>query len=255
MLEAMNRAARFFDAEYADYRDDIPILRAYAERTGGPILELGCGTGRALIPLAQAGYAVTGVDVSPEMLRLAQARAEAAGVARRVTLLQGDYATTPLGGPYPFACILMNTFLHLTTQADQLRALRHWHQHLTPGGLLLIDILHPDIGQLAQLDGRIELDRLWHDPETGHTVMKSLARTVDPARQTLDVTLIYEEITAAGEVRRTLVPFTLRYLWRFEAELLLDKAGFRVEAIYGGWDLGPFDSDSERIILVAQRRR
>ena len=67
----MNRAARFFDADYAGYQDDLPVLQAYAQRTGGPLLELGCGTGRLLIPLAQAGYGVTGVDFSPEMLRIA----------------------------------------------------------------------------------------------------------------------------------------------------------------------------------------
>ncbi len=77
MLDAMNRIARFFDAEFADYDDDLPVLEAYAARTGGPILELGCGTGRALIPLAQAGYTVTGVELSPEMLHIARTKAAA----------------------------------------------------------------------------------------------------------------------------------------------------------------------------------
>ena len=91
MIEAMNRAARFFDADYAGYLDDLPLLEAYAQRAGSPLLELGCGTGRLLIPLAEAGYRVTGVDLSPEMLRIAQMKAEAAGVADRVTLIEGDY--------------------------------------------------------------------------------------------------------------------------------------------------------------------
>ena len=91
MIEAMNRAARFFDADYAGYLDDLPLLEAYAQRTGSPLLELGCGTGRLLIPLAQAGYRVTGVEISPEMLRIARAKAEAAGVTESVTLIEGDY--------------------------------------------------------------------------------------------------------------------------------------------------------------------
>jgi SAM-dependent methyltransferase len=253
--EAMNRAARFFDAEYADYRHDIPVLAAFAQRTGGPLLELGCGTGRVLIPLAQAGYSVTGVDLSPEMLRLARAKAEAAAVAQRVTLIQGDYGAAPLNGPYAFAFIVMNTFMHLTTQKAQLAALRHWRAHLAPGGLLLIDVFHPDVAQLAYLDGRLEWDRTWTDPETGLTVTKWLTRTVDLAEQTLHVTLIYEEIAADGTVRRTLVPYEARYLWRFEAELLLDKAGWILEDVYGDWGLGPFDSHSHRMILVARRRK
>ena len=77
----MNRIARFFDAEYADYMEDLPALQAYAQRTDGPLLELGCGTGRLLIPLARAGYAVTGVDLSPEMLAIPREKRGAADLA------------------------------------------------------------------------------------------------------------------------------------------------------------------------------
>jgi SAM-dependent methyltransferase len=255
MIESMNRAARFFDADYAGYLDDLPLIEAYAQRAGSPLLELGCGTGRLLIPLAEAGYRVTGVDLSSEMLRIARAKAEAAGVAERVTLVEGDYAGAPLDGTYRLAFIVMNTFLHLNTQERQLSALRHWREHLAPGGLLVIDVFHPDVGQLAALDGRLEWDKTWTDPETGATVMKWFTRTVDLAEQTLHVTLIYDEIAADGNLRRTLVPFETRYLWRFEAELLLEKAGFTLEALHGDWEANPFESASDRMILVARRKR
>ena len=114
MLTSMNRAARFFDVEYADYDEDIPVLEAFARRTGGPLLELGCGTGRTLIPLARSGYQVTGVDMSPEMLRIAAAKARAARVSKRVKLIEGSYADAPLEGEFAFAYIVMNTFLHST---------------------------------------------------------------------------------------------------------------------------------------------
>jgi len=255
MLEAMDRAARFFDADYADYRDDLPMVEAYAQRTGGPLLELGCGTGRLMVPLAGAGYEVTGVDLSPEMLRIARSKAEVAGVAQRVTLVPGDFADAPLAGSYRLALVMMNTFLHLTSQSAQLRALRHWREHLAPGGLLLIDIFNPDVAQLAGLDGRIEWDKTWTDTQTGATVMKFLTRTVDLGEQIIHVNLIYDEIAADGLVRRTLAPFDHRYLWRFEAELLLDKAGFVLEEVYGDRSLGPFEGDSDAMILVARRRR
>lgn len=254
MLEAMNRAARFFDADYTDYDEDIPVLAAFAQRTGGPLLELGCGTGRALLPLAKRGYHVTGVDISPEMLRIAAAKARAERVARRVTLVEGNYTDASLAGPYAFAFVLMNTFMHLTTQDDQVRALRHWRAHLAPGGLLLVDLFHPDVGVLANMDGRLVHDRTWTDPATGQTVMKWVTCTVKLAEQTLHVTLVYEELGTDGQVRRTIVPYHARYLWRYEAELLLDKAGFDLETIYGDWDLSPFASDSDRMILIARRR-
>ncbi len=254
MREAMNRIARFFDAEYADYDEDLPALEAYADRAGGPILELGCGTGRALVPLAQAGHHVAGVDLSPEMLRRARARAEAMGVGERVTLIEGDYADAPLGGPYRLAFSVMNTFLHLPDQAAQLAALRHWRASLAPRGYLILDVLHPDPGQLAALDGRVEWHRTWPDPETGGVVIKQMIRTVDLAEQTMHIMLMYDQVAPDGTIRRTLAEFDLRYLWRFEAELLLEKAGYAVEGIYGSWDLAPFASDSDRMILVVRRK-
>ncbi len=255
MLDAMNRIARFFDFEFAGYEDDLPVLEAYATRTGGPILELGCGTGRAAIPLALAGYTVTGVDLSPAMLQRARAKAEASGATKRITFLEGDYAEAALGGPYRLAFTVMNTFLHLPDQKAQVRALRHWRDHLAPRGLLLIDVLQPDMATLAGLDGRLELVRSWTDPETAHTIVKFMSRTVDPAEQTLHIHHIYDEIGPDGQVQRTIAPYDLRYLWRFEAELLLEKAGYVLEAIYGGWDMGPFESASERMILVSRPKQ
>lgn len=253
------RVARFFDADYVDYMDDLPTLREFARRTGGPLLELGCGTGRLAVPLAGAGYEVTGVDLSAEMLAIARQRSLVAGkpagkAAERLTLVEGDYRDAPLGGPYRLAFIVMNTFLHLLTQADQLAALRHWREHLAPDGLLLIDIFFPDIDVLAGLNGQVEFDKSWQDPETGAEIMKQIIRTVDPAEQILHVTFLYDTVQPDGQMERTVVRFDLRYLWRFEAELLLERAGYTVEGIYGSWDLEPFDAGSERMILAARKR-
>jgi SAM-dependent methyltransferase len=274
MVEFMDRVARFFDAEYAGFTDDLPLVEAYAQRTGGPLLELGCGTGRLLVPLAKAGYHVTGVDISSEMLRIARAKTDAARLAHRVTLLQGNYVDVTVPGSYGLAFVMMNTFLHLLTKDDQLRALGHWRQCLARDGLLLIDVFHPDVGQLPEFDGRVEWEKTWIEPETGVMVTKFLTRTVNLAEQLIHVNLIYDEIGSeplsnqgqtqpqefsqaaqgGGQVRRTLVSFDLRYLWRFEAELLLDKAGFDLEVIYGDLELGPFERSSDRMILIARRR-
>jgi len=254
MLDDMNTIAAFFDADFGEYDEDLEVLQAYGRRTGGPLLELGCGTGRALIPLARAGFKLTGVDISPEMLRIAAGKVKAAGLGRKVALIQGDYADTPETGQFEFAFTLMNTFLHLLTQADQLRALGHWRNLLAPDGTLLIDVFHPNVQELAALDGRVEWDKRWTNPETGATIMKLLARTVDLAEQVVHVTHIYDEVSVDGQMRRTLAAFDLRYISRFEAELLLDRAGFDLEAVFGDWQLGPFESDSDRLILVARRR-
>ncbi len=254
-VAAAARAARFFDMDYVDYADDLPALMALARRTGGPLLELGCGTGRLAIPLAAAGYDVTGVDFSPAMLATARERADP-HTAGRLTLVQGDFSSAPLGGPYRLAFIVMNTFLHLLTRDEQLAALRHWRSHLAPGGTLLIDVLAPSVQELAGLDGQAQLDKSWHDPDTRATVLKWVARTADPAEQMMHVAMIYDETSPEdAAVRRTVIPFDLRYIWRYEGELLLELAGYQVEAVYGSWDLEPFDSASDRLILLAQRAR
>ena len=249
---SVDRIARFFDAEYRSYTDDLSALEAYADRTGGPLLELGCGTGRALVPLAVAGHQVTGVDSSRSMLQLARAKAEAAGVSQQVRLVEGDFAACDLGRAYRFAFTLMNTFLHLPDLPAQIAALKHWREALAPKGLLLIDVFNPDMGQLATMDGRLEWEQTWINGDTGERVMKFLTRVVEPSEQVMSVNHIYEEIAADGMVRRTVATFNLRYIWRFEAELLLDKAGFELEAIYGDWDMSPYASDGERMILVAR---
>ena len=247
-------SARYFDGDTAGFMDDWPVIRSLARRSGGPLLELGCGTGRLLIPLARAGYSVTGVDLSAAMLDIAGAKAVQAGVADRITLLQGDFAAVALPTTYRFAFVVMNTFMHLLTQAEQLAALRHWREHLTPDGLLLIDVFQPDVGELSGFDGRVEFDKMWIDPANGSTVVKQVIRSVDQTEQLVHIVMLYDEVAQDGQMQRSVVPFDLRYLWRNEAQLLLEMAGFTLEGIYGDWTLAPLDAAGERMILVARRR-
>jgi SAM-dependent methyltransferase len=213
-----------------------------------------------LVPLAEAGFEIDGIDSSRAMLAIAAEKVAAAEVTGRARLLRGDFAepgaaTGPERGRYGFAFALMNTFLHLPDREAQLAALEAWHDALAPGGLLLIDIFAPDVAELASLNGRIEWDQTWTEESTGRQVMKLLARTVDPAAQRMQVSHIYDEVDADGTVRRSVAAFELRYLWRFEAELVLEKAGFEVEAVYGDWDMTPYDSASDRMIFVARAAR
>jgi SAM-dependent methyltransferase len=249
-----DRFVRFYDLDYDSFQDDVPFYLGLAERTGGPVLELGCGTGRLLAPLARAGFEVTGVDISDGMLQVAGGKvADLGRAAGRVTLVQADMRTVALPQRFRLAFIAFNSFLHLTSQRDQLAALGAWRQALVPGGLLAIDVDNPHPQQLAEIDGRLEVQNHWHDPTTGATVLKQVTRTLDAARQLQHVVFIYDEVFPTGEVKRTLAPFDARYLHRFEGELLLDKAGFALEQVYGAYDLDPYGSESDRMIFVARR--
>jgi SAM-dependent methyltransferase len=217
------------------------------------VLELGCGTGRLLLPLAQSGHAPTGVDISPALLEIARRKLEQAQVASQVMLVEGDLRSFRLPRrDYAFAFCTSNTLMHLSTPADQLAALRNAAGHLRAGGLLLIDLFHPDIARLMEVHGVMELADQWETADGGHVVKWSV-RTLDLAAQIQETLFIYDETAADGKLRRTLCPFTLRYLWRNEAELMLAAAGYVVEAVWGDFDGNPYDSQSEHLILVASK--
>jgi hypothetical protein len=126
------------------------------------------------------------------------------------------------------------------------------YQHLNPGGLLLLDMFNPDLDRLLDARGQVVLDKTMTDPDSGHRLLKFRTQTVEPGRQLLHTTYFVDEVDAQGSVQRFLFPFTVRYLFRGELELLLRQAGFRVEAIYGSYDLDEFDGDSDKMIAVAR---
>lgn len=245
---------RFYDADYRHYDADLGLIRELVGEVGDPILELGCGTGRVLIPLAAAGYAVTGVDVSPALLQVARDKLRDAPYAANVTLHEADLRSFDLPAKsFAFAFCTSNTLMHLTSQSDQLAALQNAHRHLAAGGLLLLDLFNPDVARLAMVQGLQELADQWVDGKTGAQVLKWCVRTVDWAEQLQETLFVYEEIFPGGETRRTLCPFPLRFLWRSEAELLLTLAGFAVEAVWGDFSGEPYSSASEQLIFLVRK--
>ncbi len=246
--------ARFYDLDHAGVDDDLFMLRQFAARCGSPILELACGTGRALLPLARDGYHLVGVDASPAMLAVVRHRIAHEGLSERVTLLEQDMRALDLGQRFALAFAASNSFCHLLSIDDQLAALACAHRHLEPGGLLLLDLFNPDLGQLLASPGEVTLEKVLTEPDTGHRLIKLRSQSVDLTRQVIHVTLLLDQVDGQGQVQRTLFPFAMRYLFRHELELLLRHASFEVEAIYGSYDLDQFHAESERMIAVARRR-
>jgi SAM-dependent methyltransferase len=249
-----DRFARFYDADYRHYQDDLDLILDLADQTGDPILELGCGTGRVLAPLLDVGHTITGVDISPVLLEVAREKTRNTQHATRCTLHQADLRTFDLPDKtFAFAFCTSNTLMHLTTQADQLAVLRNAHRHLRPGGLLLIDLFNPDVARLHTVNGIMELADQWDEPATGAQVIKWSVRTVDWAEQLQETLFIYEEILPDGATRRTACPFIIRFLWRGEAELLLQSAGFTVAEVWGDFDGAPYHTGSDHLILLARK--
>lgn len=250
-----DRFAPFYDLEFGGYADDRDLYRGFAEHAGGPVLELGCGTGRALLPLAEAGFSVTGVDVSGRMLAAAEEAARRAGLAERLTLVRDDIRALGRLGDARFrlAFCAINSFLHLETRADQSAALAAVYARLEPGGVLILDLFPPHPEVLLEYDGRLIHAATYTDPQTGERIDKFSSSVVDLAEQRVETTFFYDRLRADGGIERTAAPFVLRYIGRFELELLLERAGFADVQVFGSYDLDPFTAASERLIAVATR--
>ncbi len=242
--------AHYYDADFRDHNEDLSFYLALAQRTGGPLLELMCGTGRVLLPLAEAGYPITGVDSSPAMLTLTRQRLTEAALTDRATLLEGDVRTCALPtDSFALAFVAINSFMHLETVRDQLACLHNARRALTKRGLLVLDLFNPDPNEMLCEDNRLVLDReYWLD---GRFVQKYVAIDSDIAAQLSRVTYLYDELNDQGQLTRRMMRFTMRWLYRFELEHLLVRAGFVLRNIYGSYDLDDYLSGSPRLIAVA----
>jgi SAM-dependent methyltransferase len=240
--------ARYYDADFSGYSEDVPFFRELARRSGGPILELMCGTGRVLLPLAESGHAITGVDISPAMLAIARQRLDETGLAAH--LIEGDVRDVELPAQtYAMAFVAVNSFMHLETVRDQLATLEIARRALTRRGTLVLDLFNPDPIEISREDNRLVLDRSYE--MDGRHVQKFVAIDSDAASQTSHVTYLYDETDASGQVARRTMRFVLRWFYRYEIEHLLARASFSLRAVYGSYELDEYTTGSPRLIVVA----
>jgi SAM-dependent methyltransferase len=243
--------APFYDIEHAHFSEDLDLYRNFAELCGGKILELACGSGRVLLPLAQEGYEVTGIDTSAAMLAIARTQIEAAGVSARCTLEQQNIITLHLEQKFRLAFIALGSFAHIITRKEQVEALKAIHAHLSPGGTFIIDISNADARYLEELGGHMLHQATWQrDDGTLLTHFVSPATATD--RHLLELTHFYDEHRQGGAIHRTTVTTHLYLFERNELELLLERAGFGIKDIYGDYDLSPYQLESPRMICIAE---
>ncbi len=245
--------ARFYDLDTAESDGDLPFWLSLARRTGGPILEVACGTGRVLVPLAEAGYDVVGIDISPKMLDVARQKIANAGLHGRVELIQGDALDLRLDRRFPLAIVALNSFGHFLEPGEPELALERIRDHLRPGGLVALDLTNPVPGAFGETTGVVIHDYTREGPEPDWTTVKLRSQALDPVEQIVDVSCIYDEVNPAGTIRRTMASFGLRYFYRNELRLLFERAGLNLESTYGSYDLEPLDEESERLIAIGRR--
>jgi SAM-dependent methyltransferase len=249
-----------YDQMTGAYDVDIPFYVSEAQRAEPPVLELACGTGRVLIPVAEAGVQIWGLDVTPGMLEKAREKVARLPeeVQGRITLESGDMRDFDLPERFGLVSIPFRSFLHLMTVEDQLAALGNIRRHLRPGGRLALNFFVPSIpiiaDHLTHIGQALKPFGEWIDPATGYRVVGWDSRTYRPTAQTIEEQRILEVVDGDGKVvDRSYRLLKLRWIYRYEFEHLLARTGFVVEALYGDFDRSPFVEASNEMIWVARR--
>ena len=250
------RLARYYDLDFLDVAYDAELYQQLAVAAGGPVLELGVGSGRLAVPLALAGHEVLGVDNDEAMLVRAEAAwAEARGEveAARFTTARGDFATYRSERRFGLAIIAVNTFLLAVDDAERLAVLETMRSHLRTGGVAAVEVGTPDRAELERYDRRRQHEWLRTDPETGDEVSKAISANYDAAEETLELTQIYEWTPPHGGLLGRVTQVDLLHL--LSAQRLADLArecGFGEVHLWGDHLATPYGAGSHRVIVEAR---
>ncbi|HET8607073.1 MAG TPA: class I SAM-dependent methyltransferase [Gaiellaceae bacterium] len=234
MTSPYDAIAELYDPWSRSVVEDVGFYVEEAHAAGGPVVELGVGTGRIAIPVAAEGIPVIGVDSSPGMLDVCRRQAELAGVAQLLDLRLGDLREPPVDERVRLVTCPFRAYLHLADDEQRLGALAAARGLLVEGGRLVFDVFAPSAGDIEETHGR------WLEREPGIWEKAEW----DEARQTLTLSVRGER---GGSTMR------LAWLGVDDWRALLERAGFEVEAVYGWFDRRPYRG-GEDSVFVARRR-
>jgi len=258
LLRGYEIIAEYYDAipPYVN-RADIDFYVECAKQAGGPVLELGCGTGRILIPTAAAGCEIVGLDLSEAMLEQCRQRlaSKPKDLQERVNLVQGNMGGFDLGASFKLVTVPFRGFQHLLRVEEQAGCLRLAHRHLEPGGRLVLDVFHPNPPMLHDPVFRRETDEF---PEVtladGRRFRRTWRVTAFRRREQInEVEFAFYVTHPDGRQERFVEQVAMRCFFRYELEHLLTNCGFGVEALYGDFDKSALKDDSPEMVFVAAK--
>ena len=245
------RDAALYDWEYRRRRNDVKWYQALARTVGGPVLELGAGSGRLLVPLAKDGHEVVGVDQSAPMLARCRERLARLGKRGcRAKLIRADFRRLALGRRFPLVVCPFNAFMHLYTREDVESFLAVVRAHLAPRGTFAFDVLMPDLRWLARRPDRRWARTRFRHPTTGERLVYSLEIDFDVTLEIAFMSIFY---TRGSRERR--VRLAHRYFFPEELAALLHYNGFTIESRAGGFEGQPLDESAEEQVLICRRKK
>lgn len=235
-----------YDLENRDFEPDGPFFLALARRCGGPVLELGCGTGRITIPLAREGFAMTGLDITPGMLALARRKAG----DLPIEWVEADARAFQLNKRFALIFESGSTFQHMHTRRDQEAMLARVREHLAPGGHFACGALFPQLDMLE--DVKEEKEWYTYQNGAGQEVRVSGIEHYDPLSQIKTETAFRRWRDADGRDITRRVPLQLRYVFPQEMDALLHYNGFTVVERWGDLDFSPLTAQSRSMLYLVQ---
>ena len=231
-MSAYDAIARIYDPWSRTVVEDVSFYVEEAVASGGPVLELGVGSGRIAVPIAASGIDVVGVDLSAGMLEVARESAELAGVT--LDLRHGDMRDPPIDGTFPLVIAPFRSLLHMETDADRRAALRAVREHLVPKGRFVFDVFAPSKEDIVETHGR------WLEREPG------IWERADWNEKTRTLILRVRGETAEAEM-------SLAWLSVQEWKKLLREEGFVVEKVYGWFDRKPWRGGEDSVYICRKR--
>jgi len=256
-----DQEVRFYDVAVPDWPGEIDFYRSMAidvKAHGGIILEIGCGTGRVALKLAQEGANILGLDLSPAMLAVARQKSQ--GLSN-IDWIEADMQDFDLGKRFDLIIIPGHSFQFMLTVVDQTGCLDCVRRHLTLGGKLVIHIGHQDLAWLGDITRKqepvFELVGEYPLGSTGGAVRKWTAWSYEPGTQTASAVTAWETLGKNGEVieRQEAARKRLHCVFRFEMEHLLARTGFEAEALYGDFYRQELQDSSWDMIWVAYQKK
>jgi SAM-dependent methyltransferase len=236
-VSVYDNIARLYDPWSVSVTEDLDFYVEEAKRWGGPVLELGVGTGRIALPIAAAGIRVVGIDLSLGMLEVALERAKLAGFSELLQLRFGDMRDPPVEGPFPLVLVPFRSLLHMETDADRRAVLRAVRRLLAPDGRFVFDVFAPGPEDIAQTHAR------WIEREPGiweRADWNERSRTL----------ILRLRGDGGGETEMSLAWLSVPE-WR----TLLREEGFVVEALYGWFDRTPWRGGEDSIWVCRRSKR
>ncbi|MCX6651649.1 MAG: class I SAM-dependent methyltransferase [Methanomassiliicoccales archaeon] len=242
---------KYYDIWYEDQTDEVQFYRQLAEKTGGPILECMCGTGRSLIPLAEDGYEIWGFDRSHSMLDRLTAKMEQMDeeVQERVQVHHADMRTFQCPRRYNLIIVPFNSFLHLLEREGQESALRNVVEHLEEGGRFVMSVFNPRLDRPEELVRH----RGTRTAVNGEIISKFEAQTFDQPLHRTTVHYFIDVSRQDKEMRRVTACFTIRYMSYQEVVELMEDCGLEVTETYGDWNFGHFTKNSDLMVFEVKR--